>query len=74
MALKPHHLDAGMVLLTGSSRMNTAPKTLAFAQNRERGGHCVQRFVSTPLQVVDIETNKNQSFFALPIDITAYVV
>ena len=54
--------------------MNTAPKTLALAQNRERGGHCVQRFVSTPLQVVDIETNINQSFFASALDISAYVV
>ena len=54
--------------------MNTAPKTLALVQNRERGGHCVQRFVSTPLQVVDIETNKNQSFFTSALDINAYVV
>jgi hypothetical protein len=43
--------------------MNTAPKTLALAQNRERGGHCVQRFVSTPLQVVENEMNKNALFF-----------
>ena len=61
-------------MLTGSSRMTTAPKMPAFAQNRERGGHCVQRFVSTPLQVVDIETNKNQSFFTSARDINAYVV
>jgi len=37
------------------------------------GGIAVQRFVSTPLQVVDIGTDKNQSFFASPLDINAYV-
>jgi hypothetical protein len=35
---------------------------------------CFQRFVSTPLQVVDNETNKNPSFSALSIDISGYVV
>jgi hypothetical protein len=33
----------------------------------------VQRFVSTPLQVVDIAKNKNQSFFTSTIDISGYV-